>query len=622
MGPVAIPAPGCRWPWPNGSGMPVTPPPTSGNPHLVVLVADLDGVDLVGTGSWVEQQFADRGQRGVHRPGSAPDTLDLLVWERGAGVTEACGTGATAAAHLAHPGAWSVARCGSPCPGGRRGRARPRGRPRCRARAHRAVPARRHDRGRPMSEDRCIRRPGADAADGPDPAAPRADEPPRRLRRLRRRDQRAHRPHLPGEDRPGRGHPSRRARGGHRASPRRAGPAGRHRRRRRGRPRRAAAPLARPGHLPRLRQGRRAAASCARRSMPTPWCSTTSSAPPSSATWRRSLGRTAIDRTAVILDIFAQNAHSQEGKAQVELAQIRYRLPRLRGRGTALSQQRGGIGARQGGGETQLEVDRRKLLRRMHKLEADLREITRVRHTQAKARQRSQLSPRGHRRLHQRRQVDAAQPPHRRGGPGRGPALRHARRHHPPPAAPRRRDGPGDRHRRVHHQAAPPSWWRRSSPPWRWWSTPTCWSTWWTRRPPTPRSTSGPSSGCSDEIGAGDVPQLLVVNKVDARPRTGPSACSIDHPGSVAVSAGDRRGDRATCCAASATGCGASRPSPSWSCPSTGATCWPRCTARARCWSRRPPTTGMRVRARLDDAAVSRLREFVVAGSTGSPAST
>jgi GTP-binding protein HflX len=104
------------------------------------------------------------------------------------------------------------------------------------------------------------------------------------------------------------------------------------------------------------------------------------------------LKRTAIDRTAVILDIFGQNAHSLEGKAQVELAQIRYRLPRLRGRGTSLSRQGGGIGARQGGGETQLEVDRRRLLRRMHKLEGDLREISRVRQTQAKARQRSRLS--------------------------------------------------------------------------------------------------------------------------------------------------------------------------------------------------------------------------------------
>ncbi|MCU0310054.1 MAG: GTPase HflX [Acidimicrobiales bacterium] len=103
------------------------------------------------------------------------------------------------------------------------------------------------------------------------------------------------------------------------------------------------------------------------------------------------LGRTAIDRTAVILDIFGQNASSQEGKAQVELAQIRYRLPRLRGRGKQLSQQRGGIGARQGGGETQLEIDRRRLVRRMHKLEAELRGVTRVRRTQAKARRRSRL---------------------------------------------------------------------------------------------------------------------------------------------------------------------------------------------------------------------------------------
>lgn len=105
----------------------------------------------------------------------------------------------------------------------------------------------------------------------------------------------------------------------------------------------------------------------------------------------KKLGRTAIDRTAVILDIFGQNAHSLEGKAQVELAQIRYRLPRLRGRGKQLSRQGGGIGLRGGGGESQLEVDRRRLVRRMHKLEGDLRDIARVRTTQAKARQRSRL---------------------------------------------------------------------------------------------------------------------------------------------------------------------------------------------------------------------------------------
>ena len=100
------------------------------------------------------------------------------------------------------------------------------------------------------------------------------------------------------------------------------------------------------------------------------------------------LGRTALDRTAVILDIFAQNASSPEGKAQVELAQLRYRLPRLRGKGRSLSQQAGGIGTR-GPGETQLEVDRRRLVRRIHRLESDLRTMSRHRDTRSKARRRS-----------------------------------------------------------------------------------------------------------------------------------------------------------------------------------------------------------------------------------------
>jgi GTP-binding protein HflX len=109
------------------------------------------------------------------------------------------------------------------------------------------------------------------------------------------------------------------------------------------------------------------------------------------------LGRTAIDRTAVILDIFAQNAHSQEGKAQVELALLQYRLPRLRGKGTKLSQQAGGMSAgaarigSRGPGETQLEVDRRRLVRRIHKLEGELKNIGRHRDTQRKSRRRSQL---------------------------------------------------------------------------------------------------------------------------------------------------------------------------------------------------------------------------------------
>ncbi len=106
----------------------------------------------------------------------------------------------------------------------------------------------------------------------------------------------------------------------------------------------------------------------------------------------KALGRTALDRTAVILDIFAQNAHTLEGKAQVELAMLRYRLPRLRrGAKGGLSQQGGGIGTR-GPGETRLEVDRRRIMRRITKLEQDLVALRHTRQTQRKSRGRSGLA--------------------------------------------------------------------------------------------------------------------------------------------------------------------------------------------------------------------------------------
>lgn len=98
-----------------------------------------------------------------------------------------------------------------------------------------------------------------------------------------------------------------------------------------------------------------------------------------------------VDRVALILDIFAQHATSQEGMVQVELAQLRYRLPRLRGRGHSLSQQGSGIGTR-GPGETQLEVDRRRLVRKIQKLERDLRSLASTRKTQRKARSRGALT--------------------------------------------------------------------------------------------------------------------------------------------------------------------------------------------------------------------------------------
>lgn len=85
-----------------------------------------------------------------------------------------------------------------------------------------------------------------------------------------------------------------------------------------------------------------------------------------------------VDRTMLILDIFAQRAHTAEGRLQVELAQQKYRLPRLMGQGTALSRLGGGIGTR-GPGETKLESDRRHIRRRISSLEKELEEVSRRR---------------------------------------------------------------------------------------------------------------------------------------------------------------------------------------------------------------------------------------------------
>lgn len=97
-----------------------------------------------------------------------------------------------------------------------------------------------------------------------------------------------------------------------------------------------------------------------------------------------------VDREALILDIFAQHATSREGAVQVELALLKYHLPRLRGKGTSLSQQGAGIGTR-GPGETKLETDRRRILSRISKLERDLAVLAKTRATQRKARHRSEL---------------------------------------------------------------------------------------------------------------------------------------------------------------------------------------------------------------------------------------
>jgi GTPase len=93
-----------------------------------------------------------------------------------------------------------------------------------------------------------------------------------------------------------------------------------------------------------------------------------------------------LDRTQLILDIFARHARTREGQLQVELAQLEYMLPRLTGRGKSMSQLGGGIGTR-GPGETQLETDRRRIQRRIDQLKLDLEAVRRVRRQQRQRRE-------------------------------------------------------------------------------------------------------------------------------------------------------------------------------------------------------------------------------------------
>lgn len=102
------------------------------------------------------------------------------------------------------------------------------------------------------------------------------------------------------------------------------------------------------------------------------------------------LGAKIVDRTGLILDIFAQRARTYEGKLQVELAQLKYLLPRLQGQGLVLSRLGGGIGTR-GPGETKLEMDRRKIRSRLHDLEKQIEQVRQQRYRQREQRQSSQM---------------------------------------------------------------------------------------------------------------------------------------------------------------------------------------------------------------------------------------
>ena len=102
------------------------------------------------------------------------------------------------------------------------------------------------------------------------------------------------------------------------------------------------------------------------------------------------IGVTVLDRSALILDIFAQRAKTKEGRLQVELAQYKYLLPRLSGMGLSLSRQGGGIGTR-GPGETKLESDRRHIRERINRLETELEQVRKVRAVQRERRKKNSV---------------------------------------------------------------------------------------------------------------------------------------------------------------------------------------------------------------------------------------
>ena len=102
------------------------------------------------------------------------------------------------------------------------------------------------------------------------------------------------------------------------------------------------------------------------------------------------IGVTVLDRSALILDIFAQRAKTKEGRLQVELAQYKYLLPRLSGMGLSLSRQGGGIGTR-GPGETKLESDRRHIRERINRLETELEQVRKVRSVQRERRKKNSV---------------------------------------------------------------------------------------------------------------------------------------------------------------------------------------------------------------------------------------
>jgi GTPase len=142
---------------------------------------------------------------------------------------------------------------------------------------------------------------------------------------------------------------------------------------------------------------------------------------------RKAWGCKLLDRTGLILEIFADRARTREGVLQVELAALSYQRTRLVRAWTHLERQRGGLGFVGGPGETQIEADRRAIDEAITRLRRQLAKVVKTRGLHRAARAKVPYPDRGAGGLHQRGQVDAVQPADRGGGAGQGHALRHAR---------------------------------------------------------------------------------------------------------------------------------------------------------------------------------------------------
>jgi hypothetical protein len=197
-----------------------------------------------------------------------------------------------------------------------------------------------------------------------------------------------------------------------------------------------------------------------------------------------------IDRTRLILDIFAQRARTREGKLQVELAQMNYLLPRVTERFGRFEQQTGGIGTR-GPGERKLDISQRRIRERIVRLGREIEGVRRQRDQQRDSRQRVPSGPGGHCGIHQRGQIHSPQYASNRPGPrrvGRRQTVRHTRPHHPPREVAGRPVGFVRRYGGFYSTSCPTRWWRRFTPPWKRPATPMCWYT-----SLTPRTPRGPT---------------------------------------------------------------------------------------------------------------------------------